>query len=206
VLLVAAEQLELEGIVRRMDAVRPLSWGLDYAIEGSLRAARVFAVANGPGPRLAAHAVTTACDRAPITRVVSTGFCGALDPALPIGGIVTDARKLVSVDRVAVTPEDKAALRRHHEAAVEMEYAGVAAEASRRGLPCSAVRVVSDTASEAMPFDFNQYRRPDGRFDRAAIVRAAIMRPWKFRALLRLQRNCKLASAKLGEFFATCDF
>lgn len=206
-LLVAAEQLELAAIVSRLADVRPLHWGLDYAVEGTYRARRVVAVANGPGPHLAARAVQTACDRAPITHIVSTGFCGALDPNLAVGDMVTDAAQLHSEDRVAVTAQDKAQLRQiHGKSAVEMEYAGVAREAARRGLPCSALRVVSDSAAEALPFDFNRYRKPDGHFDIPAIALAAIVRPWKFRALIRLQRNCKLASSKLGEFFATCDF
>ncbi len=205
-LLVAAEQIELEGIVSRLAAVRPLDWRLDYAVEGTHRGRRVVAVANGPGPKLAAHAVQTACDRAPVTHIVSTGFCGALDPALSVGDMVTDPAQLHSEDRVAVTARQKAELRQTHgKSAVEMEYAGVAREAARRHLPCGALRVVSDTAAEPLPFDFNHYRKPDGRFDRTAIALAAIVRPWKFRALIRLQRNCKLASSKLGEFFATCD-
>ncbi|MBL8210848.1 MAG: hypothetical protein JNK87_09060, partial [Bryobacterales bacterium] len=148
----------------------------------------------------------TACDHAPITRIISTGFCGALDPALSVGDMVTNAAQLHSEDRVAVTTQDKARLRQlHGKSAVEMEFAGVAAEAARRAIPCTALRVVSDTAAEAMPFDFNHYRKPDGHFNIPAIALAAIVRPWKFRALIRLQRNCKLASSKLGEFFATCD-
>lgn len=206
-LLVAAEKIELEGIVSRMADVRPLDIGLAYAVKGTHRGRQIVAVANGPGPRLAAQAVNAACDHAPVTQIVSTGYCGALDPALAVGDIVTDARQLHSEDRVAVTAQEKAALHKSkRKAAVEMEYAGVAQEAARRGLPCSALRVVSDTASEAMPFDFNLYRKPDGRFDQGAVALAAIVRPWKIRALLRLQRNCKVASAKLGEFFATCDF
>lgn len=206
-LLVAAEKIELDGIVSRLSGVRPLALGLAYAVEGTHRSRRVLAVANGPGPRLAAQAVQAACDHAPVSHVVSTGYCGGLDPALAVGDMVTDAAQLHSEDRVAVTAQEKAALHRtRRKAAVEMEFAGVAEEAARRGLPCSALRVVSDTAAEAMPFDFNLYRKPDGRFDRGAIAMAAIVRPWKIRALLRLQSNCKLASAKLGEFFATCDF
>ena len=151
-------------------------------------------------------AAAPATDFPHFTRIVSTGFCGALDPALAVGDIVNNPALLHSEDRVAVTSAEKAALRQTHaKSAVEMEYAGVAREAARRGLPCTALRVVSDTAAEAMPFDFNHYRKPDGHFNIPAIALAAIVRPWKFRALIRLQRNCKLASSKLGEFFATCD-
>jgi hypothetical protein len=107
---------------------------------------------------------------------------------------------------VAVTAAEKHELRRSGAAAVEMEWAGVMEAASRRGLPCYAVRVVSDTASEPMPMDFNRFRRADGRFDRRRIGLAAVLQPWKIPGLLRLQRNCRYASAKLGEFLGTCKF
>ena len=51
-LLVAAEQIELEGIVSRLAAVRPLDWRLDYAVEGTHRGRRVVAVGHGPRPEI----------------------------------------------------------------------------------------------------------------------------------------------------------
>jgi adenosylhomocysteine nucleosidase len=187
-------------------------------------------VANGPGKALAAKAVSTACDGLPITKIVSTGFCGALAPSLSIGAIVIANRveekgsgqvystssmvspggvigAIVTCDRVAVTVEEKKSLASGGAIAVEMEAAAVAAEATRRRVPFYCIRVVSDTAQENMPLDFNRYRRADGRFDRTGIAVAALLRPFtRIPALRTLQRNCRAASAQLGDFVAKCNF
>lgn len=218
-LLVAADRAEFAGLLRSLSAVRPFDWALDYCASARLGTRDILLAANGPGPRLAATAVDTACRLEPsIGQIVSTGFCGALDPNLALGDIVLNSDgiyadrpayrgNLMSTDRVAVTVEEKRSLRQSGAIAVEMEWAGVAAAAGRRGVPASAVRVVSDTAGEAMPLDFNRYRTAEGRFDRAAILRAALRRPFSaIPGLLRLQRNCRFASAKLGEFIVACRF
>ncbi len=94
--------------------------------------------------------------------VISTGFCGALDPALRVGEIVRDG--IWTEDRVGVTAEDKRRLRQQTGArVVEMEFAAVSAKAAEWGVPCKAIRVVSDTALEDLPLDFNRYRDGDGR-------------------------------------------
>jgi hypothetical protein len=64
------------------------------------------------------------------------------------------------------------------------------------------VRAVSDVAAEDMPLDFNLYRDASGRFSRARIALAAFQRPFAaIPALMRLDRNCRIASESLGEFF-----
>jgi hypothetical protein len=77
-----------------------------------------------------------------VDRVVSIGFCGALDPALRIGDIVVSGEfpeelgasfvqgDVLSVDRVAITAVEKGELRASTQAAVvEMESAAVARKA-----------------------------------------------------------------------------
>ena len=69
------------------------------------------------------------------------------------------------------------------------------------GVPFRCIRVVSDTAAEDMPLDFNLYRDADGRFSRAASRWPRSRRPFTaIPALLRLDRNCRIAAEKLGEF------
>ena len=111
--------------------------------------------------------------------VVSTGFCGALDPALAVADVVvaterggggpaaTDAlpvssaaaspqrRGLLDRPRGANGAEEKRRLRAGGAMAVEMEAAGVAARAQARGLPFYCVRAVTDLAGETMANDFN---------------------------------------------------
>ena len=197
--MVAAETRELAGI-RKYAAGGP--WVL---------------MASGPGPRLVIEALR---ERRNVEGIVSAGFCGALDPALAVGDIVVSGEapkaaraafrrgEILSSDRVVVTAEEKRALRGKTGAmAIEMEAAAVEAKAREWGVPYRCVKVVSDTAAENMPLDFNLYRDAQGRFSRVRIALAALGRPFTaIPALLRLDRNCRLAAEKLGEFFAHCEF
>ena len=150
--------------------------------------------------------------------MISVGFCGALDPALRIGDIVVTGEfreggdapfvsgEVWSQDRVAVTAEEKRELRRTTGAAVvEMESAAVAAKAREWGVPFRQVRAVSDAAGDDLPLDFNRYRDSEGRFSRVRIGFAALARPLAIPGLIRLDRNCRVASESLGEFLARCQ-
>jgi hypothetical protein len=86
-----------------------------------------------------------------------------------------------------------------------MESAAVAAKAREWGVPFRCIKVVSDIAQEDMPLDFNRYRDSAGRFSRSRIALAAMRHPFTaIPKLLRLDRNCRHAAEKLGEFFADC--
>ncbi|HEY2842715.1 MAG TPA: hypothetical protein VGJ09_03660 [Bryobacteraceae bacterium] len=216
-LIVAAEGREFEGILKRAGAVRTLPWpGAAFSQEATWKNSRWLLVANGPGPGL----VERALERKPdVDRILSVGFCGALDPALQIGDIVVSGEfpegigascvhgDVASLDRVAVTAKEKRDLRASTRAAVvEMESAAVARKAREWNVPFGCVRVVSDVAGEDLPLDFNRYRDADGRFNRARIALAAMGRPFSvLPGLLRLDRNCRRAAERLGEFLANCQ-
>jgi adenosylhomocysteine nucleosidase len=108
---------------------------------------------------------------------------------------------------VAVTAAEKRDLRdRTGAIAVEMESAAVAAKAREWGVPFRCIKVVSDTAREDMPLDFNRYRDAAGRFSRGRIALAALGHPFSaIPGLLQLDRNCRKAAEKLGEFLADCQ-
>jgi len=181
-------------------------------------------VASGPGPRLVERALAEnimfGAKRENVSGVINTGFCGALDPALRVGDIVASGEiafttplpfvrgEIFSADRVAVTASEKRALRsRTGAVAVEMEAAAVKSRAAAWGVPFMCIRVVSDTAADDMPLDFNRFRNADGNFSRTRIALAAMARPFSaMPGLMELDRNCRRASRSLGDFLADCRF
>ncbi|HEX5430978.1 MAG TPA: hypothetical protein VFW83_03365 [Bryobacteraceae bacterium] len=201
-LAVAAEAREFAGILKRARSSKRLEWpGAAFAREAEWKGDRWLLVANGPGAERVRQVLAA---KRGVDGIVSIGFCGALDPALRVGDIVPDG--LHTAGRVAVTAEEKRVLReRTGAAAVEMEAAAVAAKALEWGVPFRCVKAVSDTAEENLPLDFNRYRGRDGTFSRGRIALAALARPSAtIPGLLRLDRNCRIAADKIGEFLADC--
>ena len=209
-LIVAAEAREFAGLLKRVGPGTPLDCpDIAYARDVVLQGRRAILVANGPGPRLVNNMLDSAVIQEwNVTEVISAGFCGALDPSLQIGDIVIAKGEIWSEDRVAVRAEDKQKLRKRTGArVVEMEFAAVQAKALQWGVPCRAVRVVSDTAGEDLPLDLNLYRDADGRFQLARIAMAGILRPFTvLPKLMQLDRDSRLAAEKLGEFFVNSQF
>jgi len=200
-LVVAAERREFDGILRRFGKGKKLSWPAEFACETGFNGDRWLLIANGPGRERVEGALRE--KRIEVDGIISTGFCGALDPSLEVGAIV---REVISIDRVAATAAEKRDLRaRTGAAAVDMESAALAAKAAEWGVPFYAIRAVSDRAEEDMPLDFNLYRDVAGRFSRSRIALAAMARPFtNVPALIRLDRNCRLAAQSLGDYFAHC--
>ncbi len=231
-LLVAAESREFGGLLRRVEWSKKLSWPLQFARSAAWNGLRFVLVANGPGTRLARRALDVAEEREKeLNGVISTGFCGALDPRLRVGGVLVASRVLapalnraynaclphqapphtggevVSVDRVAITAAEKSALRSTGAAAVEMEAGAVAERAFERGWPFYCVRAVSDASGDDMPLDFNALRDREGRFSRPRIVAAALRRPFRaIPGLIELHRNRSAAAQRLGDFLLDCRF
>ena len=93
--MVAAEAREFRGILRHCGPVNELRWPVAFAVAAELNGKQCVFAANGPGPRLAGAVLKAAevesgkagC-KTLIGAVVSTGFCGGLDPRLKLGDIV----------------------------------------------------------------------------------------------------------------------
>lgn len=225
--MIAAETRELTALAAQLAGRRPVAGtrAVAYAEAGEYGGRRWIAAANGPGPRLAAEAVCAFAAELP-SRVVSTGYCGALDPALQIADIVVCNRVMdadsnqryqtadefgatcLSGDRVIQTAREKQYLHENTGASVvEMEAAGVAVEAQRLGVPFHCIRVVTDTAHEDLAVDFNAARGDDGRFRTGQIVRAAFRSPGKaLPQLVRLGGRARTATARLGDYLVSHPF
>jgi adenosylhomocysteine nucleosidase len=148
--------------------------------------------------------------------VLTCGFAGALNPALVAGDVVfstDDAElrkrllaagakpaKFVFASKIATTVAKKQELRRTTGAeAVEMESEVIQGICRERGIPCATVRVISDTANEDLPLDFNMLSKADQSLNYARLALAIAKSPGKIPALLRLRKNCKFAAERLAE-------
>ena len=236
ILYVASEAAELKPLANLLTATRKLKWPIDYAYEGIWESRRMMLAANGCGPKLAAQAVEIAIRAVMVAElsssrleaVVSTGWCGALDPELRESQIVVASKILdvstnetfecaaigadgefasgvvASQNRIANDAKEKERLCGLGAIAVDMEAAGVAARAKRAGLPFCCIKVVSDRAGDSFPFDLNKCRTSEGRLARGKIVVQALTHPNRLPVLFSLKRRTESAAAALGEFLVGC--
>lgn len=170
---------------------------------------------TGMGWRNTERALAAEWMRAQPGLVLTCGFAGALAPALELNSILFETAdaalaarlhdaglrpaKFHCAQRMAVTAAEKAALRRETSAdAVEMESAAVHAFCHERGVPCATVRVISDTAEEDMPLDFNTLTTPEMKLDFVKLALAIAKSPGKIGGLLRLQRQTATAASALA--------
>ena len=152
--------------------------------------------------------------------VITCGFAGGLNPDLKIGDVVYEApepstfnpqlltrltaagaktAKFFCADRIATTVAEKKKLRAETGAdVVEMESAAIHAVCRERGIPCVTVRVISDTAHEDLPLDFNALAKPDQSLDFGKLFLAIAKSPGKIGALMQLQKKTSLAANRLA--------
>jgi adenosylhomocysteine nucleosidase len=178
--------------------------------------ADVRVLLTGIGAGNAGRTVRAAIEQHKTALLLTCGFAGGLNPELKPGDVLLETSdpglrdrlidagakpaKFLCATRIATTAVEKQELRRTTGAdAVEMESEVIQNICRERGIPCAAVRVISDTASEVLPLDFNKLSRPDLSLDYGKLALAVVKSPGKIPALLRLQRNCKLAAERLAE-------
>ena len=163
---------------------------------------------------------------APPSLVLTCGFVGGLNPDLKLGDVVFELSepqlpsassqlrakllaagakpaKIHCADRIATTVTEKKALRAETGAdAVEMESAAIHAVCAECGISCVTVRVISDTAHEDLPLDFNALAKADKSIDCGKLFFAIAKSPGKIGALLALQKQTSFAAEQLTAVLA----
>lgn len=175
---------------------------------------------SGMGPAAARRWIAGVLAAEHPAGVLTCGFAGGLDPIRRVGDVLADATawpalapvlaaagarvaRFATEPRVAVTAADKAAVRTRTGAdAVEMESGEIVRACRAAGVRAAILRVISDTADEDLPLDFNALMTAGGRLSGPRLALAVAAKPWRIPALLRLGRNSKLAAERLAEVLA----
>ncbi len=141
--------------------------GADRWITGTILKQQVIIAHTGIGTAAAEKCVEKLLADHHPRWLLSSGYAGALDPAIPHSSLFlaenfsspelfpsAKGRRgtLTTQPRAAETPEQKAALARDTGAqAVDMETSAIARVCASRGVPMLSLRAISDTASAEIP-------------------------------------------------------
>lgn len=226
--LIAAFEIELGGFVGGLSDVRSYRTGTRFrVIEGECGGKLTAVAISGPGRKAARRATEILWNGHRPRRLISAGFAGALDPTIAKNEVVLpdeivdesgashrletrllSARKegvrrgkLLTVDRPATTPAEKAALRTRFGAdLVDMESSASAAFCAERGVRFLSVRVITDAADDELPPWIGRLTaRPSGAYRAGAALRVLWRKQAGAADFLRLRRLALDSGRVLGE-------
>jgi adenosylhomocysteine nucleosidase len=194
--VIFAVPLEADAFARLASPRRELrALGLTIHV-GTVAGVPVAWCAAGMGAEAARQATRLVLAGHAPRLLVSAGFAGGLDPRLARGSVIRptravtpegdpidlahgsqDAGSVVTVERIVATAGEKLRLTAATGARlVDMETHAVATEARAAGLPCAAVRVVSDAAADELPGELARLAKPRSAWRRLGGVVGAIGR------------------------------
>jgi adenosylhomocysteine nucleosidase len=172
---------------------------------------------TGMGRRNAAEGIRHAVTRMDPDCVLTCGFAGGLNPALSLGTVIFDqdfdagvSERLMELGavsgrfhcskRVAVTVAEKRVLWESTGAdAVEMESSVIRTICRELRIPSATIRVISDTAHDDLPLDFNALMTSNDRIDFVKLGLALLRSPRRIPQLISFQRQTIVAARRLGE-------
>ena len=174
-------------------------------------------VVTGIGKRNAENAVLSFFEQQTPILVLTCGFAGGLSPELDSGTIVYEedpdtkfgfaleklgAKRIrfFCASRMIITSSEKRALRQETGAdAVEMESGHIRRLCNERNIPWITVRVISDTANEELPLDFNLFMNKSDRISYVRLVRTVLKSPSKVPKILSFRKRSIWAAEKLAD-------
>jgi adenosylhomocysteine nucleosidase len=228
--IVAALGLEVGFLIDQLGSVRKYSGPGHSVIEGTCAGKLVVVVIAGPGRTAARRGADLLLAGHRPRWLLSVGFAGALDPALPRYAIVMPNEvidreehrytidvavppadgggrpsiatgRLITVDRIIATAAEKAELRQRYEAhLVDMETSAIAALCSERGVRFLAIRVISDEAGIDLPPEVVSLLTHTGSYRVGAALRALWKRPSRIKELWALHEHAQEAADRLAKF------
>ncbi|MDB6054151.1 MAG: nucleoside phosphorylase [Verrucomicrobiales bacterium] len=150
--------------------------------------------------------------------VLTCGFAGALSPALNLNSIlyscdddfplIPQLMRLGGIQGVfahsssvlTTRQEKKTLLEQSGANVVEMESSVIRELCSAVGIPSAIVRVISDTAREDLPLDFNQFMDSRQNMRMPHLIFHVLTHPAKIPPLMRFGKQTRQAARELGSF------
>lgn len=203
---------------------------LPFILLGNLGLHECLLIHTGMGAETARDRLAAALDHAvaPPSLLISAGFAGALDPALPAGhlflarnathpdlyepsaafledrGFSFATGRLHTSPQIIELPEEKARLARETGAqAIDMESSALADLCKQRGIPMVSLRVISDNATDPVPVPFSVCIDPKTGVARPIpIALHLLLHPWRIRAFLQFAKTATRSRSILAEAIA----
>ena len=187
-----------------------------FFLPGLSRSGPIQIWVTGIGRKNAAESIREAVAAVQPECVLTCGFAGGLNPSLALGKVVFDqdfdagvAAALAEIGavsarfycsrRVAISAAEKRALWESTGAdAVEMESSVIRTLCREWKIPSATIRVISDTARDDLPLDFNALMTSDDRIHYGKLALAVLAAPRKISQLIAFQRQTMTAARELG--------
>jgi len=215
--IVAAMPMEVAPLLDRFEGVRKYGAKGQTIIEGQIAGKLVALVVTGMGRARAQRGTERLIDGHRPRWIVSPGFAGSLNPAIPRNAMIVPLEvanaegrrfpidwpdglapppcvertgRLLTVDAVVLKAAQRTQLRADHGAdLVDMETSAVAALCRERGVRFLSLRVISDDAVTDLPPEIQSIMGESGSYRLGAALGAIWRRPSSVKDLLALREH-----------------
>lgn len=108
---------------------------------------------------------------------------------------------LLCTDKIITESQKKLYLgKEYHAVLVDMESAAVAAVAEENRIPFCAIRVITDTANENLPLDFNEFIDDKNNLMINKILLSILSHPSRIKSLFQILKTSRFAAKHLSGF------